>query len=66
MPKTVYVAAHSLVYHLSPKCRHLAGEAKRTTDVAAQKKGITKACSTCQALVAAKPNKGCCKGNMSP
>ena len=58
MPKTVYVATGSCVYHLSPKCRHLAGGAKRTTDVAAQKKGITKACSTCQALVAAKPNEG--------
>jgi hypothetical protein len=58
MPKTVYVTARSRVYHLSPKCRHLAGEAKRTTDVAAQKKGITKVCSTCQALLAAKPNKG--------
>ena len=58
MPKTVYVAAHSGVYHLSRKCGYLAGEAKRTTDVAAQRKGITKACSACQVRVAAKPNEG--------
>ena len=57
MPKTVYVGPASRVYHTNAKCRYLQGEAKRTTDVAAQKKGIAKLCAVCQSSAGAETKK---------